>query len=141
MHCFTAEALPEPKGRPLALHSHPKQRALFQASKEVSQWVGKYSVVRARSCMGCVVLGPNQPKTLPTFHTNRLTLPGALLEVHRRHLLERQRDHMGGGLARRPRAHHTLAGRAAALHPAFHASTGLTIPTIPRATQQARPLP
>ena len=32
VHCFTAEALPEPKGRPLALHSHPKQRALFQAS-------------------------------------------------------------------------------------------------------------
>lgn len=30
VHCFTAEALPEPKGRPLALHSHPKQRALFQ---------------------------------------------------------------------------------------------------------------
>ena len=30
--CFTAEALTEPKGRPLALHSHPKQRALFQAS-------------------------------------------------------------------------------------------------------------
>jgi len=30
VHCFTAEALAEPKGRPLALHSHAKQRALFQ---------------------------------------------------------------------------------------------------------------
>ena len=32
VHCFTAEALAEPKGRPLALHSHAKQRALFQES-------------------------------------------------------------------------------------------------------------
>jgi hypothetical protein len=30
VHCFTATALPPPKGRPLALHSHAKQRALFQ---------------------------------------------------------------------------------------------------------------
>lgn len=29
-HCFTAGTLKEPKGRPLALHSHPKQRQLFQ---------------------------------------------------------------------------------------------------------------
>jgi len=29
-HCFTAQELPLPKGRPLALHSHPKQRQLFQ---------------------------------------------------------------------------------------------------------------
>jgi hypothetical protein len=29
-HCFTATALPPPKGRPLAINSHPKQRALFQ---------------------------------------------------------------------------------------------------------------
>jgi hypothetical protein len=36
VHCFTAEALAEPKGRPLALHSHAKQRALFQES-EASQ--------------------------------------------------------------------------------------------------------
>ena len=31
VHCFTAEALPQPKsGRPLSLHSHAKQRKLFQ---------------------------------------------------------------------------------------------------------------
>ncbi|KAL1530844.1 hypothetical protein AB1Y20_001739 [Prymnesium parvum] len=29
-HCFTAGVLPTPKKRPLALHSHPKQRQLFQ---------------------------------------------------------------------------------------------------------------
>lgn len=29
-HCFTSKKLPEPKGRPLALNSYPKQRALFQ---------------------------------------------------------------------------------------------------------------
>jgi len=29
-HCFTSKQLPEVKGRPLALNSHPKQRALFQ---------------------------------------------------------------------------------------------------------------
>mgnify|MGYP004085602163 CR=1 FL=1 len=33
VHCFTGEALAEPKGRPLALHSHAKQRALFQESE------------------------------------------------------------------------------------------------------------
>ena len=31
VHCFTKEALPQPKsGRPLSLHSHAKQRKLFQ---------------------------------------------------------------------------------------------------------------
>jgi len=35
VHCFTATALPEPKGRPLALHSHAKQRALFQACRRI----------------------------------------------------------------------------------------------------------
>ena len=29
-HCFTSHELPKPKGRPLALHSHLKQRKLFQ---------------------------------------------------------------------------------------------------------------
>uniref|UniRef100_A0A7S3BQ22 Uncharacterized protein n=1 Tax=Haptolina ericina TaxID=156174 RepID=A0A7S3BQ22_9EUKA len=29
-HCFTANVLPTPKNRPLSLHSHPKQRQLFQ---------------------------------------------------------------------------------------------------------------
>jgi hypothetical protein len=29
-HCFTSEPLPAPKGRPLALHSHRKQRKRFQ---------------------------------------------------------------------------------------------------------------
>ena len=37
--------------------------------------------------------------------------------MHRRHLLERQRDYMGGCLPRRPRPHHTLARRAAGYHP------------------------
>ena len=69
---------------------------------------------------GSATLGLNQPRHslyLTYLLTDELTLPGALFEVHRRHLLERQRDDMGGRLPRRPRAHHTLARRAAGYHP------------------------
>ena len=80
--------------------------------------MGRKVLGRSRDVLhGMCGAGSEPTQTLTSFLTNRLTLPGALLEVHRRHLLERQRDDMGGGLARRPRAHHTLAGRAAALHP------------------------
>ena len=152
-------ALPHRRALPLSagalLHRRGPARAQGQAARAAltpeaartlpgelgrSQWVGKYEVVRATSCMA-VRCRVRTNLDAYCFLTNRLTLPGALLEVHRRHLLERQRDHMGGGLARRPRAHHTLAGRAAALHPVFHASTGLIIPTIPPLHTPGRPLP
>ena len=104
--------------------------------------MGRKVLGRSRDVLhGMCGAGSEPTQTLTSFLTNRLTLPGALLEVHRRHLLERQRDDMGGGLARRPRAHHTLAGRATALLPVFHASSGLTIPTIPPRHTPGRPLP
>jgi len=94
--------------------------------------VGRKVLGRSRDVLhGMCGAGSEPTQTLTASLTNRLTLPGALLEVHRRHLLERQRDDMGGGLARRPRAHHTLAGRAAALQPAFHASSDHSYHTPP----------
>ena len=149
-------ALPHRRALPLSagalLHRRGPARAQGQAARAAltSEAARPLPGELGSSSVGRKVLGRTRDvlhvrcrvRTNPDAYcllTNRLPLPGALLEVHRRHLLERQRDDMGGGLARRPRAHHTLAGRAAALHPIFHASSGLTIPTIPRATPQAYP--
>ena len=80
VHCFTATALPPPKGRPLALHSHAEQRArveeLFKKGTGVSAAWGNETVWEA-VCRGVPVLA------IPTAGHGEQLCNGA---VHARNL-------------------------------------------------------